>query len=159
MQLLVLPPRYEPPVIPGRVLQPARTPEQRASLLKWASTKTGAHPVGFVGSSPYEAFGVISGDRLTAAIFLTNFINKDAEVSVCGTSGWLTRRVCKEFFGFAFQTAQLQRLTAFVARKNKPSRTLLEGLGFTLEGVRRKALHGKHDLIMYGLLAKDCRWI
>ncbi len=159
MQLLVLPPRQETPVIPGRALQPARTPEQRAALLKWAAMRTGEHPVGFVGSGPYEAFAVITNDRLTAVIFLCNFLNKDAEVSGCGTPGWLTKRVCREFFGFAFQTAQLSRLTAFAARKNKRSRELLEGLGFTLEGVKRKALHGKHDLIMYGLLAKDCRWI
>ena len=127
--------------------------------MKWAAMRTGEHPVGFVGPGPYEAFAVVTNDRLTGAIFFSNFINNDAEISVCGMPGWFTKRVCREIFSFAFQTAQLSRLTAFAARKNKRSRRLIEGLGFTLEGVRRKALHGKHDLIMYGLLAKDCRWI
>lgn len=141
-------------------LRPAQTPEQRAALLEWASIKSGAHGVAFVGQSPYEAFGVVKGDTLVGVIFISNFRGCDAEVSVVGSPGWLSRRTCSEFFHFCFTVAGLARVTAFVPRRNKRSRALVERLGFMLEGVRRKAAYeGRTDMIMYGLLAQNCRWL
>lgn len=140
-------------------LHPARTPEQRSALLEWAALKSGAHGISFVGQSPYEAFGVVRNDKLVGAIFVANFRGCDAEISVVGTPGWLSKRTCREFFQFCFGVAGLSRVTAFIPRRNKKSRTLVEKLGFILEGVRRKsAAEGKTDMMMYGLLAQDCRW-
>ena len=141
------------------MIRPATTPEQRASLLDWAAKEAAVAGHDFVGSAPFEAFAVIRQDRLVGAIFLTNFRRGDAEISVVGRKGWLSKAVCVEFFTFCFQVAKLSRITSFVARRHKRARKLNEGIGFVLEGVKKKGIDGKSDLIMYGMTAQQCRWI
>ena len=41
---------------------------------------------------------------------------------------------------------------------NEKSVALLEGTGFKLEGVLRKA-SGEHDRKVYGMLAEECPWL
>jgi hypothetical protein len=36
---------------------------------------------------------------------------------------------------------------------------LVEGLGFRLEGMGRKAYDGRQDAAVYSLLRHECRWI
>jgi RimJ/RimL family protein N-acetyltransferase len=50
-------------------------------------------------------------------------------------------------------------MTAPIGRKNKAMRKLAEYLGFELEGVLRKGMSPTEDLVIYGQLAKNCRWI
>jgi ribosomal-protein-alanine N-acetyltransferase len=59
---------------------------------------------------------------------------------------------------FAFQKLQLHRVEAEILPHNKASIALAKGLGFQLEGVRRKAVYlnkAWHDHLIYSLLEED----
>ena len=73
--------------------------------------------------------------------------------------GIVTRSV-RSLVGFAFDQAQLNRVTIPVAVENAKSRAIPERLGFTSEGIRREAewLYDHFvDHVMYAMLCAD--WI
>jgi RimJ/RimL family protein N-acetyltransferase len=75
------------------------------------------------------------------------------------TPMWCRRSILRAIFDYPFNQLGVVRCDATAIRKNKRSRKLLKGLGFTEEGVRRKRYNGVDDLVMYGMLKNDCRWI
>ncbi len=71
---------------------------------------------------------------------------------------WLSKTAIKTYFWYPFEQLKCERVTVIVASKNKPSRSLAEGVGFLQEGVVRKGF-GSDDAIIYGMLKDECRWI
>lgn len=51
------------------------------------------------------------------------------------------------------------RATAFVAPANKATLNIVERAGFVYEGTQRQAADGGGDLLMYGMLKHECRWL
>lgn len=72
---------------------------------------------------------------------------------------WLSRRVIETMLGFPFNVIGCHRVTAMTAKGNKPSRALLERLGFVEEGKLRRGFDTRQDLILYGLLRSECGWV
>jgi len=86
----------------------------------------------------------------------------DAEVGVwisaANEGHGLASRACRAMIGHAFGSLGVHRVTACVAPDNARSRTMVERLGFTREGVLREAGRtgsGYVDLIVYGLLEHE----
>lgn len=110
----------------------------------------------------YSAIGVARDGALTGGALYTNYRpclgGGNIEVS-CAGHGWLSRRVIGILLGYPFDQLGCHRLTSFVRKKNKPSRRLLEGLGFKLEGVHPDGFGPRTgDSLSYGLLKRDNRW-
>ena len=69
-------------------------------------------------------------------------------------------RACEALVDHVFEELNLNRVEIEAAVENVRSRAIPERLGFTLEGIRRKAehLYGRYvDLAVYGMVANEWR--
>ncbi|WP_185982656.1 GNAT family N-acetyltransferase [Aureimonas mangrovi] len=122
-----------------------------AAQMKDASDLTGA-----------VAFGAVRGDHLVGGIAFTELRHPDIRVTVAGVGDfgpWMTRRLLKTGFAFAFLDQDCRRITAMVKRTNKSSRKLVEKIGFKLEGTHRQAFADGGTLLSYGMVRDECRWL
>lgn len=104
-------------------------------------------------------FGALSGDTLIGGIVFTEHRHPDIRVSAAGIGPWLTRRLLRVGFAYAFQDLRCRRISAFVRADNLASRRLVGRLGFTLEGTHPDSFDDGGTLISYGLCARHCRWL
>ena len=106
----------------------------------------------------YYAIGVVRDGVLCGAALYTNYrpCKDGGDVEVfCAGHGWLSRRVIRTIFAHAFDVLMCNRITAYVRKSNKPSRRLLEGLGFTIEGRIRQGYGPRSHGCVYGLLKSE----
>jgi RimJ/RimL family protein N-acetyltransferase len=109
----------------------------------------------------YQAMMVISDkDDFVAGIVISNFRGTDCEIS-CATETSAAWRpsVLRAIFSYIFNQLNCVRCTSITTKQNKAARTFLEGLGFVLEGNLRLGYDGFKDALIYGLLAKECRYL
>ena len=73
------------------------------------------------------------------------------------------RAITKEFvtccFAFPFIQLGVNRVTGLVRSDNLPAQRFDEHLGFKREGLIRQACDDGTDLIVYGMLRSECKWI
>jgi RimJ/RimL family protein N-acetyltransferase len=123
------------------------------------ATLVAQHIPGFAPEK-FTALGVVRGSQLIGGAVYHNFRGHDIEVTVAFEDPrWALPGTLRALFAYPFETLRCARMTAVVARKNKRSRRLTEGLGFRLEGVARRAIDGKQDAMIYGMLREECRWL
>lgn len=110
---------------------------------------------------PHVAVGFVSNDNKLVGGLALNFDSVfEGTLSIYTDSRHcLTPRILRELFHWAFVERRLARLTCQIAKRNKRARRLVEGLGFKMEGVKRRGFDGRRDAIVYGLVAEDCRWL
>jgi RimJ/RimL family protein N-acetyltransferase len=108
----------------------------------------------------YEAIGALDQNgQLIGGWIYTNYREHDIQICAAGSGNWLTRGNLREFFGYPFNQLGCIRITAAIAKANKLSREISERLGFRLEGTLRHGLAPNRDLLLYGMLKEDCKWI
>lgn len=85
----------------------------------------------------------------------------DIMCNIAGLRGryWATRRFFRACFKYLFKQLGLRRVTGLVDASNLAARALNERLGFKQEGVLRKRAPGGGDMIVYGMLREECRWL
>ena len=107
-----------------------------------------------------QAIGITENGKLVGGVVYDRFTPFGCEMSIATLSPrWASRGRLHAFFFYPFCELGLVRVTALTARNNKRSRRMLEKLGFSLEGKARRAFDGRQDLMIYGLLRADCKWI
>jgi RimJ/RimL family protein N-acetyltransferase len=109
--------------------------------------------------TPYTAIGLVSGGELIAGVMYDNYTRIGIEMHARVDKGALTRLFVSEAFGYPFLQLNVRRVGARVPATNAASRGLVEHLGFVLEGTIRQILKGGEDLIIYGMLESECRWL
>jgi hypothetical protein len=72
---------------------------------------------------------------------------------------WLCKAFLGEGFRYPFEQLGCRRVTGLVPGKNKAAQSFDEHLGFTQEGCARKILPDGDDLIIYGMLREECRFL
>jgi ribosomal protein S18 acetylase RimI-like enzyme len=99
--------------------------------------------------------------ELLAAVLFRNHAGADVEAVAAADR-------LKEFFspqlisaGFSYPFSELgcRRVTVYVASNNAKSRRFVERLGFKQEGTIRQFVDRDIDLLVYGLLREECRWL
>ncbi|KAA0971077.1 GNAT family N-acetyltransferase [Aureimonas fodinaquatilis] len=105
------------------------------------------------------AFGAVRNGMLVGGIAFTEMRHPDMRVTVAGYGPWLSLRLLRTGFAYAFIDQDCRRITAMVKRTNKPSRKLVEKLGFKLEGVHRQSFADGGTLCSYGMLRTECKWL
>lgn len=117
-------------------------------------------------SSGFEALGSTDASgRLIGGVVYVNYrvmpsgAGADVELIAAGSGAWLTKPFVRELFAYPFEQLSCLRVTALVGRKNRASRTLVEKLGFRLEGVVRDGFGQNRDAMLYGMLKRECKWI
>ncbi|KQV27846.1 hypothetical protein ASC97_05625 [Rhizobium sp. Root1203] len=76
-----------------------------------------------------------------------------------GSKNWLTREFILRVFAYPFVQLLYPRLNAFVSVNNQASIDFCEGFGFSREGLMREAGSDGEDLIVFGMLRRECRWL
>lgn len=126
------------------------------AMVAWAAAQLG-------GAYRYDstAIGLEEAGELRAVVVIDNFETRDCHVSVVSTPGapWRSDEFARAVSAFIFITAGLPRCTCMIPASHRAARALAVRLGAELEGTKRQAAPDGGDLLMYGLLRKDCRWV
>lgn len=110
----------------------------------------------------YEAIGVVRGTEIVGGCLYTDYrpcVGGGNIVMWAVGHGWLSKRTIRELLGYPFNQLNCHRATALIARGNKPSREMVERIGWRLEGKMRRGFDTRQDLLIYGLLKSECGWI
>lgn len=111
-----------------------------------------------------SAIGIAKDGVLICGVVYNNF-HKGRHGNTVGMTifasspKWINRGTLRALFHYPFVQLGCVRVTALTAKRNKRARRFLEGLGFQLEGVSRKAFDGRMDAMIYGLLRDECKWL
>lgn len=131
------------------------------AVCQWVSERV---PI-MAGRQPnelYAALGIVARGQMAAGIIFHNYrpTAKDMEITVAAESAlWCRPKVLTRLFTYPFHQIGVKRITCMTSRSNKRCRRLIEGLGWKLEGVVRKAFDGREDLFVYGMLKSECRFL
>jgi hypothetical protein len=121
-----------------------------------------AHNPEITHLGPFTALGVIRNDQLVAGVVYHRHRPADFDIEVTiasDTPNWAFPSTMRGLFAYPFEQLGCQRITSLIRKKNTRSRRFCEGLGFKLEGCARKAHLGREDLMIYGLLKPECRYL
>ncbi len=107
------------------------------------------------------AIGVQSDEGLHGVVVFDSFTTTGCWVSVVSDGGrkWITRELIIRVFAYPFIQLDYPRLNSFVSVNNADAIRFNEHFGFQREGVLREAGESGEDLIVYGMLRRECRWL
>jgi RimJ/RimL family protein N-acetyltransferase len=133
-------------------------PNDDKRVAEWVAARI---PVFEFGSSPYTAIGWANqGGLLVAGVIYQNYIKTNIEVHIATVGRrWASREYLGEIVRYPFDQLGCERMTALVPAKNARSQHFCEHFGFTWEGRMRRILADGDDLIVYGMLREECRWL
>ena len=109
---------------------------------------------------PVVSVGIAErGEIVAGAYFTAHHPGRDITVSAaCRGAGLSAGKRIPRFYTWAFGHFQVPRITAEIDESNSASCRLCEGLGFRLEGIKRRAGHNGRNVIVYGLLKEDLKY-
>lgn len=132
---------------------------EEAALLPWAAAHiSDSHRF----RDDAKAIGVKINGQLRAVAIYDSFSGNDCLFSIAsdGSRRWLTREFCIHVMAYPFIQCRLTRISCLVSRNNQPSLRLTQRFGcWELEGVLREAGLGGEDLLLYGMLRRDCHYL
>lgn len=98
--------------------------------------------------------------KLTAAVVYELYNEISVNMHIALEPGWnLSRGQIKIAFSYPFEQLECQRITGTIRADNFSAQRLAEKLGFVQEGRMRCACKDGTDMIVYGMLRDECRWI
>jgi hypothetical protein len=109
-----------------------------------------------------KAIGMRVDGQLRAVAIYDNFSLNDCLFGIAsdGSRRWVTREYCRRVMAYPFIQCDFSRITCIVSRHNKPSLALTKRFGgWQLEGVLREAGTKGEDLLVFGMLRRDCLWL
>lgn len=108
-----------------------------------------------------QAIGIRSESGFHGVVVFDSFTTTGCWVSVASDGGrhWITREYILRVFAYPFIQLGYPRLNSFVSINNHDAIRFNESFGFTREGLMRQAGHKGEDLIMFGMLRSECRWL
>lgn len=108
----------------------------------------------------YSALGQYEDDQLTAGVIYHNHMGNDIGASIGVAKGHvLSRRFVFAMYRLPFCVLEVNRITVRVRESNRPSIELAEDFGFALEGTIRQGYPDGEDMLLYGMLKQECRWL
>lgn len=131
--------------------------EPLTEMIEWAESRMN----GCRFRDDARAIGVKDEAGFRGVVVFDSFTTTGCWISVAsdGTRNWLTREFILRVFAFPFVQCHHPRLNAFVSEHNPASLQFCEGFGFKREGILREAGDRGEDLIVFGLLRRECRWL
>lgn len=109
-------------------------------------------------SGPYVAIGYERHGELVGGVVFTQYTVTNITITSV-LEAPLTRKFMRAIYFYPFLQLKVRRVTALVDKLNAVSRELLEHDGYVEEGCLREAAPNGDDVMVYGLLKKDCRWL
>jgi RimJ/RimL family protein N-acetyltransferase len=106
----------------------------------------------------FQAIGHEKGGVLIGGVVYNDYSACDISMSFAGEGNWLTRKFLRTMFAYPFLQLGVRRVTGHVSVDNVKSLRLAERMGAKREGVMRDALP-TGDLVIFGMLRSECRWV
>jgi RimJ/RimL family protein N-acetyltransferase len=110
---------------------------------------------------PAIGIGQYKDGKIIAGVVYNLYNGPSICMHVAGEPGgrWLTRDFLFRAFAYPFIQLGCNRVTGLVRIDNMEARRFDEHLGFKQEGVIRKGASDGTDMILYGMLKEECRWL
>jgi RimJ/RimL family protein N-acetyltransferase len=107
------------------------------------------------------ALAVLEGDEIRAVIVFNAFYERYASMHIVTdqTARWASRAVLTKIFTYAFDVLALERVSGYTPSRRIKAITMALRLGFVVEGRQREANGDGDDLVLTGLLRRECRWL
>lgn len=108
-----------------------------------------------------SAIGVESNGELIAGVVFDGYTQAGISMHVAAVEGkhWLSKEFLYAVFAYPFIQLNCNRVTGLVRADNFKAQKLDEHLGFVKEGLIRRGCSDGTDMILYGMLKEECRWI
>jgi RimJ/RimL family protein N-acetyltransferase len=124
-------------------------------MIRWAAAQLGGRY-----RDDARAIGVERDGELRAVVVFDTWSRRNCHISVVSRSGsmWMTRQLARAVSTYVFVTGGLARVTCHIPESNTEARRFAEQLGMQIEGRQREGAPDG-DVIVYGLLRRECRWV
>lgn len=109
----------------------------------------------------YAAIGLERDGELIAGVLYEqhNGPNVMMHVASDGSRHWMTPAYMAACFRYPFLQLGVNRITGLVRADNADAQRFDEALGFVHEGTLREGAADGTDLLLYGMLRRDCRYL
>lgn len=108
-----------------------------------------------------EAIGLEQDGELIAGVVFNWYTGPSISMHVAAEPGrrWMTRDYLYRVFAYPFLQVKCNRVTGLVREDNLDAQRFDEHLGFKREGLIRQGASDGSNLILYGMLKSECRWL
>ena len=125
-------------------------------VVKWTAKKLGEKTI-------YRSVGIgleMDGELIAGVVFADHDgHNVLMHVASDGSRHWMTPSYLAFCFHYPFLQLKCQRITGLVRAENYDAQRFDEHLGFIREGKLRRACADGTDMIVYGMLKEECRFL
>jgi len=108
------------------------------------------------------AVGLEKDGDLICGVVYTDYQEDDGDLQLhiaATTPRWCTKNTIRMFLDYPFNQLDCVRVTTRCAVDNPRILKFMDGIGFTREGILRKAFNRKIDAIVFGMLKEECYWL
>lgn len=106
------------------------------------------------------SIGLLENGRIIGGVVYTMYTGNGIMMNVAGGyKGWINRAFLRAAFAYPFKQLGCTRVSGLVRADNYAAQQFDERLGFKREGLVRRGDDDGTDLIMYGMLREECKWI
>jgi RimJ/RimL family protein N-acetyltransferase len=108
-----------------------------------------------------KAIGLEEDGELIAGVVFDDYKETSISMHVAAAPGkrWMTRDFLFRCFAYPFLQCGVNRINGLVPESNLVAQRFDEHLGFKREGLVRKACKDGGNLILYGMLREECRFL
>ena len=130
---------------------------QEQKIVPWVGQKVDEDRFG----EDCVALGLEEDGELIAGVVFNWYTGASISMHVAAEPGrrWLNRDFLYRCFAYPFLQLNCNRVTGLVKVDNLDAQRFDEHLGFVKEGVIRQGADDKTNLILYGMLKSECRWL
>jgi RimJ/RimL family protein N-acetyltransferase len=130
---------------------------QDERVLKWVGDRTDEDDFG-PGSI---AIGLEEDNELIAGVAFNMYTKASIcmHVAAMPSKRWMTKDFLWRSFAYPFIQLGCNRVTGLVREDNFVAQKFDEHLGFKREGLLRRACTDGQNMILYGMLREECRWL
>lgn len=131
--------------------------DDQPRLLEWARQKI----PGSDWEPDVKAIGQEIRGEIRAVALFERFTQGDCQVHLCsdGSRRWMNRAYLVACFAYPFIQLGQRRITGLVPASNESAIRLNLHFGYVIEGRLRQAMPDGSDLLVMGMLRKECRFI
>lgn len=107
------------------------------------------------------SIGIVENGEVIGGVVYSMFTGNGIMMNVAsnGTKRWMCRKFLRAAFAYPFKQLGCTRVSGLVRVDNLAAQKYDEHLGFVREGLIREGDDDGTDLIMYGMLRRECRWL
>lgn len=131
--------------------------DEQDRLLRWAEQ----HMVAQTFGDDAAAIGHERNGELVGVIAYDHFSQRSCMLHAAsdGSKRWISREFIVRAMAYPFLQCKLHRMNCMVSVANEESLKFCEHFGWTPEGRLREEGPFGEDMIVFGLLRRECQWL